>query len=424
MIRLWQNALITRIVVLFIFTTFFSFKVAAAPDGKGLFKANCASCHNASEVRSTGPGLKDVLGRIPGGDWKYNWIHNSQKLIASGDGYSVAKFAEYNKSIMTSFPQLDNEQIDAILEYANKGEAPKLVVAANQDGAAGTKDESSPLLLFIIIFIVLIIFIAVLRYTKINLRNTANEKEGLPEQPALPFLAAARHWMAHHKTKVLVLGLLLLSVLTVKGWYALKGIGVYAEEVHPNEWVGYHPSQPINFSHKIHAGENAIKCKYCHNGVEKSKVAGIPAVNICMNCHKVIEQNQAGTEESKTEIAKIYFAAGWDSKNKVYTGEEHPVVWNKVHALPDHVFFSHQQHTVVGKVECEQCHGEVKKMGTVEQQRPLTMGWCINCHRETPVKMEGNGYYTALHEKMKEKYKDQAITVAMAGGIECAKCHY
>lgn len=317
MIRLWQNVLITRIVVLFIFTTFFSFKVAAAPDGKGLFKANCASCHNASEVRSTGPGLKDVLGRIPGGDWKYSWIRNSLKLIASGDGYAVAKFAEYNKSIMTSFPQLDNEQIDAILEYANKGDAPKLAVATTNVDTAAPEDGNDTLFLFIILFVFLFIIIAVLRYTKINLRNAANEKEGLPEQPGLPFLAAVRHWMAHHKTKVLVLGLLLLSVLTVKGWYALKGIGVYAEEVHPNEWVGYHPSQPINFSHKIHAGENAIQCKYCHNGVEKSMVAGIPAVNICMNCHKVIQQNQAGTEESKSEIAKIYFAAGWDSENRV-----------------------------------------------------------------------------------------------------------
>jgi hypothetical protein len=143
-----------------------------------------------------------------------------------------------------------------------------------------------------------------------------------------------------------------------------------------------------------------------------------------MNCHKDISQNQAGTDESKAEIAKIYAAVGWNPDIRDYTLTPQPLKWNKVHNLPDHVFFSHQQHVVVGQVDCSVCHGDVKKMGTVEQQRPLTMGWCVNCHRETPVRMEGNGYYTELHEKMKEKYKDQPITVSMVGGIECSRCHY
>ena len=428
MIRLWQNVRSTRIVVVFTLAIFLFLNMssvsAQALDGKALFKANCASCHNASEKKSTGPGLQGVLDRIPGGDWKYDWVHNSQKVIASGDGYAVAKLKEYNGTAMTPFPQLSNDQIDAILAYAHKGEPKPISGPTGGTGELVQNETSTPVFLIVILLILLIVLIAVLRYTKINLRNAANEKEGLPEEPARPFLAATRHWMAHHKTKMLVIGLFVFSVLTVKGWYALKGIGVYAEEVHPNEWVGYHPSQPINFSHKIHAGDNKIDCKYCHSGVEKSKTAQIPSANVCMNCHKVISQNQAGTEASKTEIAKIYFAVGWDADKLAYTGVEHPILWNKVHNLPDHVFFSHQQHVVVGKVECDQCHGDVKKMGTVEQQRPLTMGWCIDCHRTTPVKMEGNGYYTELHEKMKEKYKDQPITVAMAGGIECGRCHY
>ncbi|MEO5644163.1 MAG: c-type cytochrome [Bacteroidia bacterium] len=395
---------------------------AQAPDGKALFKANCASCHNASEKKSTGPGLKEVLSRIPGGDWKYNWVHNSAKVIASGDGYAVARFQEFNKSIMTPFPQLKNEEIDAILAYADKGEKGPTGDPNNVDEKVVAKEDSIPVFAIVLILILLIVLIAVLRYTKINLRNAAFEKEGLPQEPDRPFAGAVRHWMANHKTKLLVMGILLMGFLTVKTWYALKGVGVYAEEVHPNEWVGYHPSQPINFSHKIHAGDNKIDCKYCHSGVEKSKTAQIPSPNVCMNCHKVI--NETANEGSQEEIAKIYFAVGWDPVKSVYTGTEHPIVWNKVHNLPDYVFFSHQQHVVVGKVECEQCHGDVKKMGTVEQQRPLTMGWCIDCHRTTQVKMEGNGYYTALHEKMKEKYKDQPITVAMAGGIECGRCHY
>ncbi len=435
MIRLWQNVRSTRIVVVItlaisLFLNMSSLS-AQEPDvklGEQLFNAKCASCHNASSKKSTGPGLAGVLGRIPGGDWKYNWVHAPQKMIAAGDGYAVKIFQENNKSLMTPFPQLTNEEIDAILAYADPG--PKNPIGDKAEKGDGTEknpgdeEQSIPYFLIIILVIVLITLIAVLRYTRINLHNAMAEKEGLPEEPARPFFAAVRHWMAHHKTKVAALGILLICFLTVKGWYALQGVGVYAEEIHPNEWVGYHPSQPINFSHKIHAGDNKIDCKYCHSGVEKSKTAQIPSANVCMNCHKVIDQNQAGTEESKAEIAKIYFAVGWDPEKRVYTGKENPIVWNKVHALPDHVFFSHQQHVVVGKVECDQCHGDVKKMGTVEQQRPLTMGWCIDCHRTTPVKMEGNGYYTALHEKMKEKYKDQPITVAMVGGIECARCHY
>lgn len=424
MICILKSAKSKHIVLLFSLTILlsFSFKAIAGPDGKALFKANCAACHNASEKKSVGPGLMGVLDRIPSGTWKYDWVHNSQKLVTAGDGYAVSKFSEFNKSVMTPFPALKNEEIDAILDYASKGDVPIVVGAPVADQATAPKDETNPVFLIIIILILFVVLIAILRFTKITLRNAANEKEGLPEQPAMPFLEASLHWMKHHKTKCTAIGVFLFCLFIVKGWYALKGIGVYAEEVHPNEWVGYHPTQPINYSHKIHAGDNGIQCQYCHTGVEKSKTAGIPPVMLCMNCHMVIDQT--ANEGSKEEIAKIYTATGWDPEKRTYSRPQVPVVWNRVHVLPDFVWFSHQQHTVVGKLDCEQCHGDVKKMTTVEQQRPLTMGWCVECHRTTPLKMEGNGYYTALHEKMKEKYKDQPITVAMAGGIECGRCHY
>lgn len=436
MIRLWQNVRSTRLVVRISLAIFFLFSLSvSAQDGKALFKANCASCHYASEKTLTGPGLQGVLSRIPGGDWKYEWVHNNVALRGKGDAYANAKFKEFNGSVMTTFPQLKNEEIDAILAYADKGTPAVAGGPTGATGATGTTGNESgtdPVFIILILLILLIVLIAVLRYTKINLRNAVNEKEGVAEEPARPFLEASRHWMATHKRIMLALGFFLFCVLIVKGWYGLKGIGVYAEETHPGQWVGYHPSQPINFSHKIHAGDNAIQCQYCHSGVERSKTAGIPPVMVCMNCHKVIDQNQAGTDESHNEIAKIYFATGWDPAKKAYSNPQHPVVWNKVHVLPDHVFFSHQQHVVVGKQECSTCHGDVKSMTTIEQQRPLTMGWCINCHRETPVDMSedakgkytGNGYYEALHAKMKEKYKGQPITVSMVGGIECARCHY
>ena len=429
MIRLWQNVKSSRLVVLFS-VAILVFNVSAfgqitADQAKSLFMVNCSSCHNASDVKSTGPGLMGVLSRIPSLDWAHDWVHNSDAMVAKGDARALQLKKENSNAKMNLFPKLTNEEIDAILNWADSGPMKKGPVVANNGGATteiSKQDESNPAFIIVIILVVLIVLISVLRYTKINLRNAVNEKEGLPEEPAKPFLEASRYWMEHHKRKVAMIGIFLMCVLVVKGWYALKGIGVYAEEVHPDQWVGYHPSQPINFSHKIHAGDNGIQCQYCHSGVEKSKVAGVPPAMVCMNCHKVI--NETANPGSKEEIAKIYFAVGWDPEKRVYTGDVHPLVWNKVHVLPDFVFFSHQQHVVVGQLECDQCHGDVKAMTTIEQQRPLTMGWCVNCHRETPVKMDGNGYYTALHERMKEKYKDTPITEAMVGGIECARCHY
>ncbi len=428
MTSLWQNVRSPRLVVLFslAFTVFISTNSfaqdAPAPDGKALFKANCATCHTATDKKSTGPGLKGVLGRIPGGDWKYDWVHNSSEMIKSGDAYATTIYAEYGTT-MTAFPAMTNEQIDAILAYADKGEAPPPPPPGEDTANNGTSGgESTPWFLISLIFCALLILITTLRYAKIHLNNAVREKEGLAEEPAAPFMEAARTWVNNHKKLVAFLGVMFFGWLVVQGWYAAKGVGVYAEEVTPGNWEGYHPSQPINFSHKIHANDNAIQCQYCHSTVEKSKTASIPSAMICMNCHKAISETV--NEGSKEEIAKIYVATGYDPATLGYTNVPVPLQWNKVHVLPDHVFFSHQQHVVVGAVACETCHGDVKSMTTVEQQRPLTMGWCVDCHRNTPLKMEGNGYYTELHEKMKEKYKGQPITVAMAGGIECGRCHY
>ena len=130
------------------------------------------------------------------------------------------------------------------------------------------------------------------------------------------------------------------------------------------------------------------------------------------------------------EIAKIYAAIGFDPATQTYTGEsEGPMEWVKIHNLPDHVYFNHSQHVTVGKVACQTCHGPVETMDVVEQFAPLTMGWCVNCHRDTKVSAEGNAYYDDVHSKlpegMKEEFlKDGKITVSEFGGIECSKCHY
>jgi len=194
----------------------------------------------------------------------------------------------------------------------------------------------------------------------------------------------------------------------------MMDIGVY---------TGYKPEQPIKFSHKIHAGDNAINCQYCHSTVEKSRHAGIPSLNICMNCHKGIDH---GPTTGTAEIAKIYEGIGWDPAKQTYDPTKAKgIKWVKVHNLQDFVFFSHQQHVKVGKLDCSNCHGEVRSMTVAQQVQPLTMGWCIDCHRKTEVAgMKDNPYYEELHKKLAEKYKGQKITVDKMGGIECAKCHY
>jgi hypothetical protein len=244
--------------------------------------------------------------------------------------------------------------------------------------------------------------------------------------PETTFWQEARQWMSGHRRLVGVICIVIVFVGMKSCWDACYRIGVYYD------WrtqKGYKPEQPIKFSHKLHAGDNEIDCKYCHNSVEKSRHAGIPTVNICMNCHKGI---QKGPQYDDKEIAKIYQASGfdpanptkWDPNDKT---RQNPIAWIKVHNLPDHVYFNHSQHVVVGKIECATCHGDVKSMTVAEQKAPLTMKWCIECHRKTEVAMQGNAYYDRLHAALKKKYAgryDVKFTVEKIGGLECAKCHY
>jgi NAD-dependent SIR2 family protein deacetylase len=197
---------------------------------------------------------------------------------------------------------------------------------------------------------------------------------------------------------------------------------------------GYEPIQPIHYSHRIHAGLNEIECKYCHSSARVSKHSGIPSLNVCMNCHKSISEvadasseftsvtDEYSKEFYDNEIQKLYDAVGWDGQK--YTGETKPVKWVRIHNLPDFAYFNHSQHVSVAGIECQKCHGPVEEMEIMSQHSPLTMGWCINCHRETNVKMEGNAYYEKIHEELAKKYGVEQVTAAEMGGLECGKCHY
>ena len=193
-------------------------------------------------------------------------------------------------------------------------------------------------------------------------------------------------------------------VAFVFGVFVLKTVidGLYQVGIQQ----GYAPKQPIAFSHKLHAGQYEIDCNYCHTGVRKGKSANIPSANICMNCH-----GQILTESP--EIQKIYAAIE----------NNQPIEWVRVHNLPDLAYFNHAQHVQVGNQECQTCHGEIQEMEIVEQFAPLTMGWCINCHKETNVATRGNAYYDNLVE-LHSQHSKEPLKVEDIGGLECAKCHY
>jgi hypothetical protein len=175
----------------------------------------------------------------------------------------------------------------------------------------------------------------------------------------------------------------------------------------------YSPDQPVKFSHAVHAGQNRTDCIYCHSSATFSKSAGIPPENVCMNCHLLV---RTGTRSGAFEIAKV--TGAYDKKI--------PIEWVRVYNLPDHVFFSHAQHVSAGGIRCQECHGKVEEMNIIKQVSDLSMGWCINCHRNKKVNFQNDKFYSEyrdLADKLKKNEID-SVTIGMLGGTECMKCHY
>lgn len=408
--------------LLFLLAILLNFSNAyAQPDGKKLFKSNCSSCHAASTAKLVGPGLQDVTKRWTDKSKLYAWIRNSPEFLKTGDAYANKLYEEYNKSPMSVFPDLKDEEIDAIIAYVDKGgDAAAAPAASGSTGDAVApvveKESNSSLYILIGLAVAFLILFAVLRGVNKSLKKIANEKKGLPEDEELTVVQSVKRFMRNNKFLVIIVVILLVVAGLKDTFTSLMTIGVYE---------GYAPEQPIKFSHKIHAGDNKINCVYCHSAAEKSRNAGIPSANVCMNCHKAISK---GTITGEAEIAKIYKALDYDPATQTYGNNPTPIKWIKVHNLPDLAYFNHSQHVIVGGVECQSCHGEVEKMDVIQQHAPLTMGWCIDCHRKTEVKMDG-GYYKEIHSRLtddlKKKFaKDKKVTVDELGGLECAKCHY
>jgi cytochrome c2 len=399
---------------------------ALAADGEALFKANCASCHKPDKD-FTGPALKGARDREPSKTWVYEWIHNSSAVIESGDKYATELYAKWNKTQMTKFPQLKNDEIDAILDYVEKWTPPAAVIA---DTKGGGSDNT---LLFGILTLVLALIAFILLQVNSNLSKLSDEKEGVMRPEPVPVYRNKTYLMA---------GILLL--FAVGGFYTINGA------VNMGRMKNYQPQQPIFYSHQVHAGTNQISCLYCHGGAQDSKQASIPSVNTCMNCHKAINKYEGpdklvredGTNVDGTaEIQKLYEYAGWNPTTKTYNADKDnngvadgakPIEWIKVHNLPDHVYFNHSQHIKVGKQQCQTCHGNIQHMPEVYQFSELSMGWCINCHRESKVDFynkedgSGNKYYS-IYEKFHKDIKSgkmDSVTVEKIGGTECQKCHY
>lgn len=396
---------------------------ATAQDGKAIFQANCASCHNPIKD-ATGPALQGVDKRVPSKEWIYNWIHNSAKVISSGDKYANDLYNKWNKTAMTAFPQLSNAEIDAVIKYVNEYKAPSATPAAGAATQNAAEEDNSNM--YILVTLALLVLMVILWKVNSGLKRVANEKQGLPNVKEIPF----------YRNKLFVAIAIILAFILAGYWIANGSIEMGRQQ-------NYKPEQPIFYSHKVHAGINQINCLYCHAGAEKSKHAMVPSTNVCMNCHKQINEytgeaehplyNEEGEKINGTEqIQLLYKYAGWDPVKKDYIRDENgaiqatPIKWTKIHNLPDHVYFNHSQHVAVGKVPCQQCHGPIQEMDEVYQFSPLSMGWCVNCHRQTKVQFENNNYYSIFekyHQELKDKKRD-GVTVEEIGGLECQRCHY
>lgn len=413
----------------------------AKPDGATLFK-KCATCHSPF-ADGTGPKLQGVRAKWEAGGAKegsiYQWVKN-WSVAAAIDPYA-ASVTKVKASEMDKFPALTDVEIDAIFDYVDAQEAPTAGTGdAISGSAAGTgEEESSFSWLWIILGVVFVTIILAVGGVRRQMKIASAAQDGVDFKEGVSYAEEFRAWAWKNR---LFVGL--GSVVIVLGVLVTLFLALYRIDVKE----GYQPSQPIDFPHSVHAGINGIDCKYCHNSVTESKTAGLPTVNVCMNCHK---QVTGSTPEQQEKIAAIYEAAGWDGTQ--FTGKTKPIIWNKVHVLPDHVYFNHSQHVVVGGVDCKQCHGDMATMeqtamvqpvselnkieGNIALTKPtLTMGWCIECHAEKGISdgplVGANGYYNEIHKRLLNNDKslygkyleDGKVTVKELGGWECAKCHY
>ena len=455
--------------------------------GQALFKGKCASCHKVTNEPLTGPGLLGIADRWGSTDeMLVKWIQNPQAAAKTGDPYIAGVVETWlPRSGWMSAQDVSEEDVRNIMAYVqNPPDAP---AGAADSGCVNVdflpEEETGDSSVWFVILLVLFLLIA-MSASGVNrsLMNGLRKEEGDDPLEDISYLARLRNWAWKNRVFVSILGVFAVAFGVVKGYQALMGIGVYE---------GYQPEQPIKFIHSIHVCENEVDCRYCHQGAYESKHAGIPSANVCMNCHKAVQGYEWAYGEVEGfdkvdyngEIQKIYDAIGFDPSTASYMDGEgnsgyptpqesfegDPIAWVKVHNLPDHVFFSHQQHVAVGGIQCQNCHGDVATfsegrivpvedinelakaqpdLNLIELSKPtLTMGWCIECHNQAKVDLMSNEYYVEMHDRMMDDERgneelrrilgqdvteeqleinilENKISVKNLGGWECSKCHY
>ena len=299
---------------LFFISCFINNSNAEDNQGESLFKIHCTSCH-AINTRLIGPALKDIHLKYDY-EWLQNWIINSTKMINNGDPQAVAIYEEYNRSPMNIFDGILSEKdIDAILVYIEKESVNKDLVATDA-GNIIEEQKKNKYFMFFFIIIIFCLFIFILDHVKNTLKSVVKEEtQTIPQ-----FIFQTYFILSKSKKFMFLIFLFFIVIITKAAWNGLSSIGVYDD---------YQPTQPIKFSHKIHAGENKIDCNYCHHTARQSKHAGIPSANVCMNCHTYINE---GAIYGKVEIEKIYKAVGFDPISRTYIDnyDKKPIRWVRV----------------------------------------------------------------------------------------------
>jgi len=413
-------------LLLFISFLVFSHVNSNAQDGKAVFISKCASCHVMGRDL-TGPNLDGVETRWENTDQIKVWIKNYNTAIKAG--YKrAAEVVNLFQSSMTVFEgSITEPELDAVVKYITEWEPP--VAAPTTPDGGSSESSGNSAIIFGIISLIMAIIALILLQVNSNLKKLSDDKEGVHRPEPVAF----------YKNKAYI-ALVAIVFFLVGGFYVTRGAIDFGRQ------KNYQPTQPIFYSHKVHAGINQINCLYCHGAAMDSKHAAIPSTNVCMNCHKTIStyekgpklMDDAGNEINGTaQIQKLYEYAGFDPKNANAwdPGKAKAIPWTKIHNLPDHVYFNHSQHIKVGNVQCQTCHGEITNMDVVSQFSELSMSWCVNCHRNTKVdfnktdslgRKSGNQFYS-IYEKFHNDIKSgkmDSVTVKDIGGLECQKCHY
>jgi mono/diheme cytochrome c family protein len=406
--------------------------------GKELWEQQCIACHAIDRI-VVGPALGEVHN-TRSEEWLIKWIRNNVKLRAEGDEDAIALYKEWNGAAMNIFENLSENDVRSILAFIKQeSEAKKSVVVESEAGTTSTASggaggfyNKNTLYLLLAISLILLIIALILYRLKSSVRGLVNEK--FPEEVEENQIAKKiKTKTSKINPTIATLGIIstIGGLLFVYGFYfGVTEVGVQR---------GYAPEQPIAFSHKIHAGDLNIDCRYCHSTVDYSKSASIPSLNTCMNCHTGVQLRDKYNGEVSPEIQKIYKALDYNPDEQPanrYGSNPTNIKWIRIHNLPDLSYFNHSQHTNVAGLECQQCHGPVQEMEVLQQHATLQMGWCVDCHRNTGVDVENNDYYEELHKYAKDDIEKNGnksrfikngkvnVNIADIGGLECSKCHY